>query len=98
MNENDFIQALDDNAPEVVDRVIVAPVEQEERETESSNSILSEEDEAFLNEVIENQHLEIPPIAEVAHDETARFSGAEWFNKIQEKVIIVGGAGGISKC
>lgn len=96
MNENDFIQALDDNAPEVVDRVIVAPVEQEERVTESSNSILSEEDEAFLNEVIENQHLEIPPIAEIAHDETARFSGAEWFNKIQEKVIIVGGAGGIS--
>ena len=87
---------IEDNAPEVVDRVIVAPVEQEERVTESSNSILSEEDEAFLNEVIENQHLEIPSIAEEAHDETARFSGAEWFNKIQEKVIIVGGAGGIS--
>ena len=49
-----------------------------------------------MNEFIENQHLEIPPIAEEAHDETARFSGAEWFNKIQEKVIIVGGAGGIS--
>lgn len=96
MNENDFIQALDDNAPEVIDRVNVAPVEQEERVTESSNSILLEEDEAFLNEVIENQHLEIPPITEEAHDETARFSGAEWFNKIQEKIIIVGGAGGIS--
>ena len=96
MNENDFIQALDDNAPEIIGRVIIAPVEQEERVTESSNSILSEEDEAFLNKVIENQHLEIPPIAEIAHDETVRFSGAEWFNKIQEKVIIIGGAGGIS--
>lgn len=87
---------IEDNAPEIIDSVIVAPVEQEERVTESSNSILSEEDEAYLNEVIENQHLEIPPIAEEAHDETARFSGAEWFNKIQEKTIIVGGAGGIS--
>ena len=27
---------------------------------------------------------------------TARFSGAVWFNKIQEQVIIVGGQGGIS--
>ena len=88
MDEINVTQALDDNTPmpiednasEVVDRVIVAPVEQEERVTISSNSILSEEDEAFLNEVIENQHLEIPPIAEEAHDETARFSGAEWFN------------------
>lgn len=106
MNEINVTQALDnaipmpieDTTPEIIDRdrVTVAPVEQEERVTESSNSILSEEDEAFLNEVIENQHLEIPSIAEEAHDETARFSGAEWFNKIQEKVIIVGGAGGIS--
>ena len=94
--DDDIPMPIEDNAPEIIDRVIVAPVEQEEIVTESSNSILSEEDEAFLNEVIENQHLEIPPISEVAHDETARFSGAEWFNKIQEKVIIVGGAGGIS--
>lgn len=94
--DNDIPMPIEDNTFEVVDRVIVAPVEQEERVTESSDSILSEEDEAFLNEVIENQHLEIPSIAEEAHDETARFSGAEWFNKIQEKVIIVGGAGGIS--
>ena len=104
MDEINVTQALDDNtpmpiednAPEVVDSVIIAPVEQEERVTESLNSILSEEDEAFLNEVIENQHQEIPPISEDYHDETARFSGAEWFNKIKEKVIIVGGAGGIS--
>lgn len=94
--DNDIPMPIEDNTSEVVDRVIVTPVEQEERVTELSNSILSEEDEAFLNEVIENQHLEIPSIAEEAHDETARFSGAEWFNKIQEKVIIVGGAGGIS--
>ena len=62
MNENDFIQVLDDNMEQIseitaVPRVNVAPVEQEERVTESSNSILSEEDEAFLNELIENQHL-----------------------------------------
>ena len=91
------------NVPEVA----IAPLEVTERETasiepeevveeEESESILSEEDEAFLNEVIENQHQEIPPISEDYHDETARFSGAEWFNKIKEKVIIVGGAGGIS--
>ena len=91
------------NVPEVA----IAPLEVTERETtsilgpeevveEESESILSEEDEAFLNEVIENQHQEIPPISEDYHDETARFSGAEWFNKIKEKIIIVGGAGGIS--
>ena len=91
------------NVPEVA----IAPLETTERETtsilepeevveEESESILSEEDEAFLNEVIENQHQEIPPISEDYHDETARFSGAEWFNKIKEKIIIVGGAGGIS--
>ena len=60
MNENDFIQALDNNMEQIseitaVSRVNVAPVEQEERVTESSNSILSEEDEAFLNEVIEKR-------------------------------------------
>ena len=92
MDETNILDTL--NSTE--ETINVTPVEQEERVTESSNSILSEEDEAFLNEVIENQHLEIPPIAEIAHDETTRFSGAEWFNKIQEKVIIVGGAGGIS--
>ena len=92
MDETNILDTL--NSTE--ETINIAPVEQEERVTESSNSILSEEDEAFLNEVIENQHLEIPPIAEEVHDETARFSGAEWFNKIQEKVIIVGGAGGIS--
>ena len=91
------------NVPEVA----IAPLEITDRETtsilgpeevveEESESILSEEDETFLNEVIENQHQEIPPISEDYHDETARFSGAEWFNKIKEKVIIVGGAGGIS--
>lgn len=94
-----------------LEEVNVAPVEQEERvtepevvtevitvptESESADSVMSSEDLAFLDEVIENQHKEIPTIDEDYHDETARFSGAEWFNKIQEKVIIVGGAGGIS--
>ena len=78
MDETNILDALSSTE----ETINIAPVEQEERVTESSNSILSEEDEAFLNEVIENQHLEIPPIAEEAHDETARFSGAEWFNKI----------------
>ena len=92
MNESNNLNVLNSTG----ETINVAPVEQEERITESLNSILSEEDEAFLNEVIENQHQEIPPISEDYHDETARFSGAEWFNKIKEKVIIVGGAGGIS--
>lgn len=89
-------QPLSDIAPEVIDHIIVAPVEQEERVTESTDSMLSEEDQAFLDNVIKNQHQEIPTIDEDYHDETARFSGAEWFNKIKEKVIIIGGAGGIS--
>ncbi len=89
-------QPLSDIAPEVINHIIVAPVEQEERVIESTDSMLSEEDQAFLDNVIKNQHQEIPTIDEDYHDETARFSGAEWFNKIKEKVIIIGGAGGIS--
>lgn len=89
-------QPLSNIAPEVIDHIIVAPVEQEERVIESTDSMLSEEDLAFLDNVIKNQHQEIPTIDEDYHDETARFSGAEWFNKIKEKVIIIGGAGGIS--
>lgn len=32
----------------------------------------------------------------VVREEVLRFSGAEWFKKVQEQTIIVGGAGGIS--
>ena len=35
--DDDIPMPIEDNAPEVVDSVIVAPVEQEEIETESSN-------------------------------------------------------------
>ena len=60
MNESNNLNTLNSTG----ETINVAPVEQEERVTESLNSILSEEDEAFLNEVIENQHQEIPPISE----------------------------------
>lgn len=49
MDETNILDTL--NSTE--ETINVAPVEQEERVTESSNSILSEEDEAFLNKVIE---------------------------------------------
>ena len=65
MDETNILDTLSS----IEETINIAPVEQEERVTESSNSILSEEDEAFLNEIIENQHLEIPPIAEITHDE-----------------------------
>ena len=57
--------------------------------------------EDFHERVEEATHSE-EPVAPVVYNTqlhsvtTTRFSGAEWFNKIHEQNIIVGGAGGIS--
>lgn len=37
-----------------------------------------------------------PTVIEEVRAQTSRFSGASWFQKVQEQVIIVGGQGGIS--
>lgn len=66
----------------------------EEGETES---ILSEEEQAILDQAVEEAHQEIPVnSATLLVDEaTSRFSSAIWYDNIQSKVIILAGIGGI---
>ena len=58
---------------------------------------LSEEEQAILDQAVEDAHQEIPTnSATLLVDETtSRFSSAIWYEKIQEKTVIVAGCGGI---
>lgn len=66
----------------------------EEGETES---ILSEEEQAILDQAVEDAHQEIPTnSATLLVDEaTSRFSSAIWYENIQKKTVILAGVGGI---
>lgn len=67
-------------------------------ETEDPNdNPLTEEEQALLDQVMEEVHQEIPAnSATLLVDEaTSRFSSAIWYEKIQEKTIILAGVGGI---
>lgn len=58
---------------------------------------LSKEEQALLDQAVEEAHQEIPAnSATLLVDEaTSRFSSAIWYEKIQEKTIILAGVGGI---
>lgn len=63
----------------------------------SNDSSLTEEEQALLDQVLEEAHQEIPAnSATLLVDEaTSRFSSAIWYENIQKKTIIVAGIGGI---
>lgn len=69
------------------------PVNEDESGEESS---LSEEVQ-ILEQTVENNHTEIPKNSGslLVDESTSRFSSAIWYQKIQEKVIILAGVGGI---
>lgn len=58
---------------------------------------LSEEEQAILDQAVEEAHQEIPVNSAtlLVDGATSRFSSAIWYEKIQEKVIILAGVGGI---
>lgn len=58
---------------------------------------LSEEEQAILDQAIEEAHQEIPANSAtlLVDDTTSRFSSAIWYENIQKKVIILAGVGGI---
>ena len=58
---------------------------------------LSEEEQAILDQVVEEAHQEIPANSAtlLVDDTTSRFSSAIWYENIQKKVIILAGVGGI---
>lgn len=62
-----------------------------------NESPLTEEEQAILDRAVEEAHQEIPlNSATLLIDETtSRFSSASWYNKIQEKTVIIAGIGGI---
>lgn len=76
---------------------LIDPTADDPDDEEESSSVA----EDFHERVEEATHSE-EPIAPVVYNTqlhsvtTTRFSGAEWFNKIHEQDIIIGGAGGIS--
>ena len=69
----------------------------QEEVRENVNSPLTEEEQAILDQALEEAHQEIPTnSATLLIDEsTSRFSSAIWYEKIQEKTIILAGIGGI---
>ena len=62
-----------------------------------NESPLTEEEQAILDQAVEEAHQEIPlNSATLLIDETtSRFSSASWYDKIQEKTVIIAGIGGI---
>ena len=64
---------------------------------DSNDNPLTEEEQALLDQVLEETHQEIPAnSATLLVDEaTSRFSSAIWYENIQKKTILVAGIGGI---
>ena len=92
------------NALEEVRRDLERAIEEHtfrEQEDTSQNlnteSPLTEEEQALLDQAVEEAHQEIPTnSATLLIDEaTSRFSSAIWYENIQKKTIIVAGIGGI---
>jgi len=64
---------------------------------ESESSPLSEEEAQILKQAVEDAHNEIPKNSGslLVDEATSRFSSAIWYQKIQEKTIVLAGVGGI---
>ena len=62
-----------------------------------NESPLTEEEQAILDQAVEEAHQEIPlnSATLLIDATTSRFSSASWYDKIQEKTIIIAGIGGI---
>lgn len=58
---------------------------------------LSEEEQAILDQAVEDAHQEIPTNSAtlLADETTSRFSSAIWYKNIQSKTIVLAGCGGI---
>lgn len=64
---------------------------------DNNESVLNPEEEALLNQVLENEHNEIPLNSPtlLIDETTSRFTDAIWYNKIKEQLITIAGVGGI---
>ena len=68
-----------------------------ENDGDSISFELSEEEQAILDQAVEDAHQEIPTYSAtlLVDEATSRFSSAIWYDNIQSKVIILAGIGGI---
>lgn len=66
-------------------------------EQPDDSSPLSEEEAQILEQAVEDAHNEIPKNSGslLVNEATSRFSSAIWYQKIQEKTIVLAGVGGI---
>lgn len=80
-----------------INKNFIQQMVQEAQETQESTSLLTEEEQALLDQAVEEAHQEIPVnSATLLVDETtSRFSSAIWYENIRNKTIIVAGCGGI---
>lgn len=87
---NSFIEDLNESAIPESDNPM-------ENDGDSISSGLSEEEQAILDQAVEDAHQEIPTnSATLLVDEaTSRFSSAIWYENIQKKTVILAGVGGI---
>ena len=87
---NSFIEELNESTIPESDNPI-------ENDGDSIGFELSEEEQAILDQAVEEAHQEIPTnSATLLVDEaTSRFSSAIWYENIQKKTVILAGVGGI---
>lgn len=64
---------------------------------EENHSVLTQEEEELLNQVIEEEHPEIPVNSKsiLIDETTARFSSAPWYERVKELNVLIAGLGGI---
>lgn len=78
-----------------------SPIEEHEDAPHNldNDSPLTEEEQAILDQAVEDAHQEIPTnSATLLVDEaTSRFSSAIWYENIQKKTVILAGVGGIGR-
>ena len=89
---NSFMEELDENTTLESDNPM-------ENDGDSISFELSEEEQAILDQAVEDAHQEIPTnSATLLVDETtSRFSSAIWYENIQKKTVILAGVGGIGR-
>jgi sulfur carrier protein ThiS adenylyltransferase len=87
---NSFMEELNESTIPESDNPI-------ENDGDSISFELSEEEQAILDQAVEDAHQEIPTnSATLLVDEaTSRFSSAIWYENIQKKTVILAGVGGI---
>lgn len=93
--ENRALESLGTLTDEAIEEIISSS--ESTLQNPDNESPLTEEEQAILDQAVEEAHQEIPINSEtlLVDKTTSRFSSAIWYENIQKKTIIVAGIGGI---